>query len=266
MYFLGSVPWHAGLVRVGVLEVGIRLPKFRSVVWTKLPVAWIKARQNRFFSARPWFNKDRLGLGQSSPSLCFVALAIWKSLLNTRRALFRTTAIFVEPRAGRKKRFCRALINDTGSIVQTTGSFVQTTEQSLIITLNFFWGGWGSVIKGLNYYEIRIWSRLSLYVRIVLESRTKHRVCRFCRHATNWNKNHHSKAKIISELTVYSQLFFPRKNQNFNLTENCPNLGHSTLKAFCFWCNVYYLVVWKNWNPTRPISNPGLFGQPDPNP
>ena len=79
----------------------------------------------------------------------FVALAIFKSLLNTRRALSQTTgALFrtsprgalFKPRTAEKNRFCRALIHATVSFVQTTGSFVQrtrsfvqTTEQSLIV-------------------------------------------------------------------------------------------------------------------------------------
>ena len=111
-------------------------------------------------------------------SVWFVALPIYKSFLNTctesfvpnhgelrsepQRALFRTTESFVPnhgelcpgswralfgPRRSflnheraEKNRFCRALINATGSFVQTTesffqitGNFVQTTEQSLIV-------------------------------------------------------------------------------------------------------------------------------------
>ena len=64
-----------------------------------------------------------------------------------QRALFRTTAIFVESRTGRKKtRICRALIHATGSFVQTTGSFVQTTG-SFVHTTGSFCQTTGSFVQ-----------------------------------------------------------------------------------------------------------------------
>ena len=90
------------------------------------------------------FNKDRRsldkahrGMEQSSSkpfcpiSVCFVAPHDCKSLLNTRRALSQTTAIFVEPRTGRKKTVLPSFVPCHGE-VKTTAIFVEHMEQSLI--------------------------------------------------------------------------------------------------------------------------------------
>ena len=55
----------------------------------------------------------------------------------------------------------------------------------------------------------------------VMESCTKHRVCRCCRHASK--NNHHSKAETIPKLTVihnfHNDIFgYMDENADFNLT------------------------------------------------
>ena len=124
-----------------------------------------------------------------------------------------SAAIFVEPRTGRIKRFCQALLLATASFVQTTAIFVKHTEQSLIVKKRGWWppvpyiflgGQWskGLIIMKLNLEQtftlkILIFMHINIYFYFIILGNPGHRTWQNKDSCLNENTNFICQKKLM---------------------------------------------------------------------